>query len=93
MLGRTRFLFTLVLAFIIFFGVNMVARNTLYNARIDLTEGNIYTLSKESRDIVRALDEPLHIRFFFSEAQANGLPVFQSYATRIRGVLNHRRRL
>ncbi len=87
MSGTLRFFLSLILATVIFFGVNMVSRTAFYRTRLDLTEGHLYTLSHTTKEIVGALKEPLHIRFFFSEAQANGLPVFQSYAERVRGML------
>jgi ABC-type uncharacterized transport system involved in gliding motility auxiliary subunit len=88
MLGRTRFLISLVIGIIAFIAVNMVARDAFYGARLDLTQEKLYTLSKETKAIIGSLKEPLHIRFFYSAEQANGLPVFQSYAAQVRGMLS-----
>ena len=82
-----RFTLSLLLATVIFLGINMVARTAFYRTRLDLTQGHLYTLSPATKKIVSSVKEPLHIRFFFSEAQANGLPVFQAYADRVRGML------
>ncbi|MBV1919544.1 MAG: GldG family protein, partial [Pseudomonadales bacterium] len=36
------------------------------NARIDLTENNLYTLSDGSRNVVAGLGRPVDLFFFFS---------------------------
>ena len=36
---------------------------TAFNARVDLTEGSVYTLSPGTKAIVSKLEAPVHIRF------------------------------
>src|SRR3972149_5989298 len=45
--------------------LNLVAMELF--ARIDLTENKVYTLSKETRGIVRDLKEPLTIKAYFTK--------------------------
>ncbi len=84
---RGRFLLTIILAVVVLIGINMLARSVLYNARLDLTENARFTISDETKTMLTSLEEPMRVRFFFAEEVANGLPVFQSYAARIRGML------
>ena len=45
---------------------SLASTATLRSARLDLTEGKLYTLSEGSRRIAAKLDEPVHLRFYFS---------------------------
>ncbi len=78
----------LFLAFIILIGVNMIARYGLHSVRLDVTEQGHFTVSDEAISILTSIDEPVTLRFFFTQEQANGLPVFQTYAERIRSLLH-----
>jgi len=77
----------LVLAIVLFFAVNMVSSAMLRSARLDLTEGRLYTLSEGSKRIVRGLSEPIHLTLYFSRGPASGAPEFVSYANRVRELL------
>ncbi len=87
MSSRVDFMVAILVATVIFLGVNVIAKSVFYGSAIDLTEDKIFTLSDETKTVIQELDEPLDVKFFYSEKQANGLPVFQAYATRIRGLL------
>lgn len=54
------FLFVLLLVF-----ANLVAGNAFF--RIDLTQSKSYSLSEESRRLVRTLEQPLSVKVFFSD--------------------------
>lgn len=56
-------------------------------ARVDLTEGKLYTLSEGSRNIVRKLDEPLDLYFFFSDSTSSESLGVRSYAKQVRELL------
>jgi ABC-type uncharacterized transport system involved in gliding motility auxiliary subunit len=48
-------------------------------ARIDLTEGKLYTLSDGTRKVLGKLEAPVKIRFYFNQGDANvpvGIRVF-----------------
>src|SRR5258708_3612727 len=60
--------------------------------RIDLTQGKIYTLSSGTRNILKKIEDPIEISFYFSRS-ANGLPVaFKNYAQRVEEMLRQYRR-
>lgn len=75
------------LALVILVGVNTISNSSLRGTRMDLTESRLYTLSAGSRNIVSDLDEPITLRFFFSEKLASNMPFLKSYGTRVRELL------
>lgn len=77
----------LLLAAVLFFAVNIAAGTGLRGARVDLTEGRLYTLSEGSRNIARKLPEPVDLTLYYSEKVSNDFPQFKSYAARVREVL------
>jgi ABC-type uncharacterized transport system involved in gliding motility auxiliary subunit len=56
---------TIILVTVIVIVVNILSEN--YNFRIDLTEGNEYTLSNATREILKNLDKPVTITAYFSK--------------------------
>ncbi len=87
-MNRTKLIFgSLVVALILLLLLNILVDTTLTGARLDLTEGNLYTLSEGSKKIVRGLDEPITARLYFSDGLAAGLPELVSYAQRVRELL------
>src|SRR5262245_12130720 len=78
----------IVLCVVLFFGLNIAGSKTLRGARVDLTQGRLYTLSEGSRAIARKLDEPIKLTLYLSEKQADGIPHIKAYATRVREFLS-----
>lgn len=77
----------LAIAGTVLVAVNLVSTQVFRGARIDLTEGRIYTLSDGSRNIVKKIDEPIKLRLFYSRKVAQGIPQIQTYATRVQDML------
>jgi ABC-type uncharacterized transport system involved in gliding motility auxiliary subunit len=75
-------------AVVAFLAINIVSTKTLPSARLDLTEGRLYTLSAGAKSIASKLDEPIHLTFYFSEKAANDYPEIQSYGHRVRETLD-----
>ena len=63
----------LVALFLILIAVNfLVAR---VPTRVDLTEGNLYTLSDGTRRILRSLESPLKVKLYMSQGEAVPVPL------------------
>jgi ABC-type uncharacterized transport system involved in gliding motility auxiliary subunit len=77
----------IVAAFAIFFAVNIIANQGLRGARIDLTEARLYTLSDGTRNVIKAIPEPITLRFFFSDRLASAAPQIKQYGNRVRELL------
>jgi len=73
----------LVIALVLLLAVNSFSSNVFTGARIDLTENRIYTLTQGTRNILAALQEPIHLRLFLSREQAARLPGISSYTQRV----------
>ncbi|HEX3897182.1 MAG TPA: Gldg family protein [Rudaea sp.] len=62
--------------------------NVLFRgARVDLTQGHLYTLSQGTKNILSSIDEPIHLYFFYSDKGSQDLPQLRTYATRVRELL------
>ena len=60
---------------------------SFYPAKIDLTEQKVYTLSKGTRSLLKEIEEPITLQFYFSRS-IEGLPIsFKNYATRVEELL------
>ena len=70
--------------------VVLVAANFLigaFNARVDLTQGNVYTLSPGTKAIVSKLEAPVKIRLYYSQG-SNAVPVgLKTFAKRVEDLL------
>lgn len=67
--------------------VNLAADRALTGARLDLTENGLYTVTEGARNVVRTLQEPVTLRYFFSAKLAADIPHIRAYAQRVRGLL------
>lgn len=76
----------LVLIAIILLSVNIVA-GRFATARLDLTEGRLYTLSSGTRRTLAKIDEPITLRFYYSTELGDRLPPYGVYAERVRELL------
>ncbi len=76
-----------LIALALFLGVNVLSNAALTSARLDLTEHKLYTLSPGVRSILEKLEEPITLRFYFSQKLAPLLPGISSYTTRVKELL------
>jgi len=82
---------TLVLLAVFFVAVNLFSNISFRTSRIDLTENSLFTLSDGTRNMLLQLEEPVTLRFFFSESLATDFPRIRTYAGRVRDVLEEMR--
>lgn len=77
----------LIAAFVLAIGVNMLADRLAPRARVDLTQQRLYTLSDGTHAILRGLNDPVTLRFFYSRRLGAQLPVYGAFADRVRAML------
>lgn len=77
----------LIAAFAVFLGFNIVVNQGLRDTRIDLTQARLYTLSDGTRNVLKAVPEPITLRYFFSDKLAGNAPQLKQYGTRVRELL------
>lgn len=76
-----------ILAIILCLTLNVLAAEFMAYTRVDLTKQKLYTLSEGTKAMLAENQEPIILRLVYSESQAAGFPALQSYALRIRGML------
>jgi ABC-type uncharacterized transport system involved in gliding motility auxiliary subunit len=77
----------IVAALVFAIGVNVLAERFLGRFRIDLTEQRLYTLSDGTKTVLRGLEEPITLRFYYSQRLGREIPVYAGFATRVREFL------
>ena len=82
----------LVVGLVLLFAINILSNETLNAARIDLTEGRIYTLSEGTQNVLSKIEEPITLRLYLSKKLAIRLPEFTSYAVRVEDLLREYQR-
>ena len=82
-----RTLLSILVALFLFVSINMFAGTALRFQKADLTENDLYTLADGTRSILGKLDEPIVVRFFHSEAVTADIPAYDTYARRVRELL------
>lgn len=99
MSGRITAVIGLVMLAVLFVAVNIVSAQWLRSARLDLTEGKLFTLTEGARAIARgtatgggadekaAEPEPVKLTLYYSARLAQGQPGVQAYGQRVRELL------
>lgn len=73
-----------VLLVVLFVAVNIVGERVLRDARLDLTEAKLYTLSDAAREVARSPDEPVRLTLYASEGLARGKAQLETGVRRVR---------
>jgi ABC-type uncharacterized transport system involved in gliding motility auxiliary subunit len=90
--GTERWLYSIGGVIAVFIAI--VAANYILGlapARIDLTEGKLYTLSDGTRKVLGKLEAPVKIRFYFNQGDANVPVGLRVFAGRVEDLLNEMR--
>jgi ABC-type uncharacterized transport system involved in gliding motility auxiliary subunit len=77
----------IALAAAAFLGLNIAVDAAITTAKIDLTDTHRFTLSDGTRKIIKSLNEPVTLRFFFSKQTAADYAQTRAYADRVRDLL------
>jgi ABC-type uncharacterized transport system involved in gliding motility auxiliary subunit len=81
----------LALAAVILLSANLVSAVSLRSWKADLTEDRLYTMSDGTRTIIRAIDEPIKVRVYFSKKLGEAAPSYAHYFDRVRTLLEQYR--
>ncbi len=77
----------LVLTAIVFLAFTMITSVVLRNWRVDLTENGLFTVADGTKAVLKKIDEPINLYFFFSEKNTKDMAGLRSYAQRVRELL------
>jgi ABC-type uncharacterized transport system involved in gliding motility auxiliary subunit len=72
---------------VLFIGIMLLANQLLPGVKVDLTSDNIYTLAGGTQRIVKGLEEPVNLYFFYSEKAAASNPDLRNHGVRVRELL------
>jgi ABC-type uncharacterized transport system involved in gliding motility auxiliary subunit len=78
----------LVLGAVVLLSVNLIASSALRNAKVDLTKEGLYTISEGTGKALRAIDEPIDIRVYFSKKLGEAAPSYGKMFERVRTLLD-----
>ena len=70
-----------------FLAFNILSGQLLGNARLDLTEQKLYTLSAGTERVLAELEQPLDLYFFYSDQATRELAPLRNYARRVEEML------
>ncbi len=82
---------SLVLAAITFLAVNLFASTAFRGVKMDLTRDGLYTISDGTRKALKAIDEPIDIRVYFSKRLGDAAPTYAKNFDRVRSLLERYR--
>ncbi|MDE0800910.1 MAG: Gldg family protein [Rhodospirillaceae bacterium] len=78
----------IVVAAILFLAVNTISQTLFSAARVDVTEGQVFTLTKETIPVFQDIREPVVVRIYFSQALSEASPRHGVYFQRVRDLLS-----
>jgi ABC-type uncharacterized transport system involved in gliding motility auxiliary subunit len=73
---------------VVFVCLNIVSAQVFRNARVDLTQQHLYSLSQGTRTMLGDLEEPLRFRLFMSSGLTKQAPQLAAFAGRVRALLD-----
>ncbi|WP_262692973.1 GldG family protein [Kordiimonas aestuarii] len=77
----------ITLVVLLFLSLTVLADRYLRAVKLDLTDEGLYTLSDGTQDVLKALDEPVALTFYFSRSLATPYPQLLSYGKRVEDML------
>jgi ABC-type uncharacterized transport system involved in gliding motility auxiliary subunit len=78
----------LILLAVLFLALTMLSGALISGARLDLTENRLYTLSPGTVNLLRSIEEPITLEFYFSEDSSSDLPLVRNFARRVQELLD-----
>ena len=78
----------LFLILVVFIALVFVNNQLLSSARLDLTENQVYSLSQGSKQVLKEIEEPINLYFFFSDKASKNMTSLRNYANRVESLLS-----
>lgn len=87
MSARRYALFAALALFVAFVALNVIANSWFRSWRLDLTENQLYSISRGTQETLDGLTEPVQLTLYYSRDAAAVDPRLQAYAARVREML------
>ena len=78
----------LLLLLTLFLAVNVLSSVLFTSTRLDLTEEGLFSLSDGTEALLESIEEPVTLKFYYSEALGREVPFYGIYAGRVRDLLD-----
>jgi len=75
------------LALILLLSVNLFSGSAMRNAKVDLTQQHLFTISSGTRAMLRGIDEPISVRLYYSKRLGEAASAYGRYFERVRALL------
>ncbi len=83
----------LVLIAIFLFGSVIISQSGIFSyTRLDLTENKLFTLNEGTKNILKSIDEKVHIKLYYSDEATHSIPVLRTYKNTVMDLLNEMQR-
>jgi len=87
-LGKNLYSITgLIVAAVLIVAINLLSNLIFSSARLDLTDGKIYSLSDGTKSIIDKIEEPITLRYYFSSKLLADIPAISNYGKRVKELL------
>ncbi len=78
---------------IFFLGSVIISQSGLFSrTRLDLTENKLFTLNDGTKNILKNIDENIHIKLYFSDEATHHIPILRTYKNTVLDLLNEMKR-
>ncbi|MEO9959809.1 MAG: GldG family protein, partial [Nisaea sp.] len=77
----------LFLLLTLFLALNVLSTTLFTSTRLDLTEEGLFSLSDGTEALLESMEEPVTLKFYYSEALGREVPFYGIYAGRVRDLL------
>jgi ABC-type uncharacterized transport system involved in gliding motility auxiliary subunit len=78
----------LALGVVLLFAVNIFSNASLNTAKLDLTQGKLFTLSQGTRNVLKGIDEPITLKLYYSKLLGERSPSHANLFERVRELLS-----
>ncbi len=80
--------FSIFLAIICFFSINILSNNFFKSISLDTTNNKLYTISEGTKKFLKSVEEPIHMRLFMSSKLVEIAPQLSNYSNRVETLLS-----
>ena len=80
--------FKIFIIFCFFISFNIIFFKGIKNIAFDFTKDKLYTISKNTVDVIQDINEQIKIQLFFSDTLSKNFPQVRAYEKRVREILN-----
>ncbi|HHL31918.1 MAG TPA: hypothetical protein ENJ41_04970 [Oceanospirillales bacterium] len=83
----------IILIGIFLLGSIIISQSGIFShTRLDLTENKLFTLNEGTKNILKNIDENIHLKLYFSDEATHNIPILRTYKNTVMDLLNEMQR-